>query len=302
MTDKKPSDAILCAGRLYCDLVFTGAPNMPSLGTETFCDGLSLHAGGGAFITGAAFSALGWNCALLSTLPAAPFDAVVAEDIARFHIDTSICAKADTDTAPQLTVAITGKDDRAFLSHKAGKALPNADLSKIAFKHLHIGELRSLIEHPDLIAKARDAGATISVDCGWDEALMAHGSSVAELLSQVDVFLPNETEFRHLTSSGLAECDLPLTVVKCGENGAKALYRGEWISEPTIQTEVVDTTGAGDAFNGGFLSGWLLNLPVFQCLKEGNRCGSASIQHPGGTGGLAQLHSDTTAPEARVGS
>ncbi|WP_371170862.1 carbohydrate kinase family protein [Aliiroseovarius sp. 2305UL8-7] len=292
------SDAILCAGRLYCDLVFTGAPNLPVVGTETFCDGLSLHAGGGAFITAAAFSALGWQTSLLATLPAAPFDTIVARDIDRFQIDVSRCSSAPAGASPQLTVAITNNDDRAFLSHKAGPALPNHGQLGGDFRHLHIGELRSLVEHPDLIAQAKQAGATVSVDCSWDNALLDQGSAMAELLSQVDVFLPNTLEYGRLACSGLRDTAGPLIVVKCGAEGARAYHGGAWIAEPAVPTAAIDTTGAGDAFNGGFLSAWLHGQPVEACLKQGNACGSAAVEHPGGTGGLSSL--SATLAEDRV--
>lgn len=298
MSAEATSNTILCAGRLYCDLIFTGAPNLPSMGTETFSDGLSLHAGGGAFITSAAFSALGWNAALLATLPASPFDSLVCDEIAAFGVNTNYCTPAPKGSAPQLTVAITGRDDRAFLSHKTGKALPDIKIPEGEFRHLHIGELRSLVEHPDLITKARDAGMTISVDCGWDAELLAQGRKMADLLSLIDIFLPNEVEYDHLLRSGLTEGSTPLTVVKCGGDGAKALEEGIWTHQPTLKTSVIDATGAGDAFNGGFLSSWLSGKPLDECLANGNQCGRYSVAHTGGTGGLLTLQSDLDAAQA----
>ena len=50
---------VLCVGRLYCDLIFTDLPRMPTAGTEVFAGGMGLHAGGGAAITAGHLSALG---------------------------------------------------------------------------------------------------------------------------------------------------------------------------------------------------------------------------------------------------
>ncbi|MEM7568109.1 MAG: hypothetical protein AAF321_12840, partial [Pseudomonadota bacterium] len=61
--------AVLCAGRLYCDLVFAGAPRLPTLGEEVFCEGLTLDAGGGAFITAAWLAALGRRATLFAIAP-----------------------------------------------------------------------------------------------------------------------------------------------------------------------------------------------------------------------------------------
>ncbi|NKB52194.1 MAG: carbohydrate kinase [Rhizobiaceae bacterium] len=292
MKETRSSDTVLCAGRLYCDLVFTGVPNLPVMGTETFAEDLSLHAGGGAFITAAAFSALGRKASLLATLPAAPFDSIVRTEIENSGVGINYCKAAARGAAPQLTVAITGKDDRAFLSNKSGEAMPDIDLTKGSFRHLHIGELRSLVEYPSLIEKARKADMTISLDCAWDAELLAQGSKLSSLLAKVDVFLPNDSEYSLLKQSGLVEGASSLTVVKCGREGARSLQQGKWTTSPAFPATVVDSTGAGDAFNGGFLTSWLSGKPVSDCLLDGNRCGHISVGQAGGTGGLAGLRSE----------
>lgn len=285
--------SILCAGRVYCDLVFTGAPALPSLGTEVFAEGLSLHVGGGAAITAATFAALGHSATLFATLPAAPFDTVVREDLAQLGVDTGPCGQG---MAAQITVAIPAQDDRAFLTHRAGPALPAA-LPSGPWRHLHIGELTTAQEHPSLIAAARDMGLTVSLDCSWDAATLAKGRDLAEVLSQVDVFLPNTAEFEALTRAGLPDGMAPLTVVKDGANGARAHTATGWTKGPTTAVPVVDATGAGDAFNGGFLAAWLDGAPLAVCLAQGNRCGAAAVRAPGGTGGLAHLKRAATAAQ-----
>ena len=69
--------------------------------------------------------------------------------------------------------------------------------------------------------------------------------------------MPNEAEFDRICASGLPEDSVPLTAVKCGAKGARARGRDGWIHQETKPVQVIDATGAGDAFNGGFLSGWL---------------------------------------------
>lgn len=83
---------VVCAGRLYCDLVFSGTGRLPTMGQEIFAEGLSLHAGGGAFITAAWLAALGRNADLVATLPAAPFEDTVRDQIARAGVGASGCA------------------------------------------------------------------------------------------------------------------------------------------------------------------------------------------------------------------
>ena len=293
MTSRPKS--VLCAGRLYCDLVFSGVPYLPEMGKEVFSENLSLHAGGGAFITAATLQSLGHPAALLATLPAAPFAEIALADIRATGIDARLCAKASGGASPQLTVAITGREDRAFLTHKTGVAMPETDLTKGSWSHLHIGELRSLVEHPHLVPQARAAGMTISLDCGWDDALLARGDEMEEIISQVDVFLPNQMEFDQLRASGMTAGTAETMVVKQGHIGARALQDGTWTDSEAHKVDVLDATGAGDTFNGGFLAAWLADASLRDCLAEGNRCGAVAVQKAGGIGGL-QLLQNQPAP------
>jgi len=276
--------SVACAGRLYCDLVFSGAGRLPALGQEIFADGLSLHAGGGAFITAAWLAALGRDANLIATLPAAPFEGAVRDQIEHAGVGAEGCTPAPAGTDPQITVALPLDGDRAFLTRRAGPALP-AGLSLKGVSHLHIGELHTLLEHPELITAARAEGITISLDCGWEDAIPPEAAS---LIAAIDIFLPNEGEAATLAAAGLGNV-APLTVVKCGADGARALLGGTETYIPTTPVPVVDATGAGDAFNAGFLDAWLEGNDLSICLAAGNRTGSAAVAALGGTGGISKL-------------
>ena len=289
MSSDAAKPAVLCAGRIYCDLVFTGVPRLPSLGSETFAEGISLHAGGGAFNTAAAFSVLGQTPALLGYLPAAPFDRPVLEEARALSLDMSLCATATDCTQPQVTVAMALGGDRAFLTHLSGEAVPYHNLSGSAcrdVRHLHIGELTTLRDAPWLASQARGSGWTVSLDCGWDDTLMQSGGELADRIASVDVFLPNDAEYAALKASGLPDNEDILTVVKSGRSGAFLIAGEQRIQCPALSVDVVDATGAGDAFNGGFLTGWLDGQDLFTCLENGNRCGASAVQFAGGTAGL----------------
>jgi sugar/nucleoside kinase (ribokinase family) len=287
---------VLCAGRVYCDLVFTDVPRLPTLGTETFAGGLGIHAGGGAFITAATLSALGQSSSLLSILPAAPFDTLITKELIANNVDIQHCVAAPQGDDPQITVAIATGIDRAFISRRVNSAIPRISSDDIRkYSHLHIGEIRTLTEHPELPLQAHAAGLTISLDCGWDDELMADPSGLEELIASVDIFLPNEMEADRLSKAGISITTAPLTVIKCGKKGVVLQSQTENISVPTTAVDVIDATGAGDAFNGGFIFEWLRETPLVKCLEVGNACGASAVQGVGGTGGLASL-CDISAP------
>ncbi len=283
MSQAAQSGSILCVGRLYCDLIFTGVPQFPSMGTEVFASGFGLHAGGGACITAAHLSRLGHRVGLGAFLPTAPFQDIVRDELVRAGLDLTLCRLPAPGSDPQLTVAISDNQDRAFLTHKCGEAFPDVsvdDLRRMAVTHVHIGELATLVEKPDIVGIARAAGASLSLDCGWDDSLTA--GDMAPALADIDLFLPNEAEARHLKEMGVPGCSQGLTVVKQGSKGATAYCGNSQISDPASRVDVVDTTGAGDAFNAGFLSAWLQGRPMPECLRAGNLQGAMAISQVGG--------------------
>jgi len=70
----------------------------------------------------------------------------------------------------------------------------------------------------------------------------------------------------------------PLVIVKRGAEGAIAGLDGGVVQVPAIPVEVVDTTGAGDCFNAGFLYGYLRGASLETCLRAGNICGGLSTR------------------------
>src|SRR5262249_60447547 len=74
------------------------------------------------------------------------------------------------------------------------------------------------------------------------------------------------------------------TVVKLGAEGCLTLDEGRPLAVPAFPTEPVDTTGAGDSFDAGFLHAWLSGRPLRECLLWGAACGSLSTRALGGTG------------------
>lgn len=274
---------VLSVGRLYCDLIFTDLPRMPTMGTEVYAGEFGVHAGGGAFITAAHLASLGHTSALAAMLPAQPFGGLLRDDLMRAGLDLGLCQTQSADQDPQVTVALVGENDRAFVTRRSGPALPPleaGDLRKIGAAHLHIGELATLVERPEIIDVARAAGATISLDCSWDDGLGA--DDISAVLPKVDLFLPNASEVQHLAEIGVPSELFPLTAIKQGAQGATVLTGGARIHLPAKPVHVVDPTGAGDAFNAGFVSAWLDGAPPEACLRAGNAQGARAIARRGG--------------------
>lgn len=296
--DHRPK-RVLSTGRLYCDLVMAGLSAPPAAGQEVYAEHLVIAAGGGAYITAAYLAALGRGAALASVIPAEPFAGPIAAELAQSGVDLSPCGFAAAGAEPQITVAMITGGDRAFVTRRSGPAMPDGLAALIAargFDHLHIGELASLVEQPDVVALAKAAGMTVSVDCAWDAEVLAR-DDLRPLLRDVDVFLPNASEAEALARHAPLQDYAPLVVVKQGGQGASALQGTARLHRPAVALEVVDTVGAGDAFNAGFLDRWLDGAALAACLDAGAHTAAIALARQGGARGLGRLARFRTAAE-----
>jgi len=286
-------DLVLSIGRLYCDIVFRGLSALPRLGEERFAQDVSIVPGGGGYITAAHLASLGTQAGLLARIGTDPLSGTLASALTESGVDLRWLERAP-EAGPQPTVVMVRDGERAFLSRRAGSARPttlDAALANPAARHLHIAEFATLAEIPDLIEIAKGAGLTVSLDPSWDDDWIRRPDLVARAAG-ADIFLPNAAEARAIT--GCEDLDragkrlarhFPMVVIKDGSHGARLFERGDAIVLPAPEGgPVLDTTGAGDAFNAGFLAAWLAGRAPKQALAEGIACGTLSVRSVGGAG------------------
>jgi sugar/nucleoside kinase (ribokinase family) len=142
---------------------------------------------------------------------------------------------------------------------------------------------------PELFAKLKDAGLTISLDPNDDPA-HTWDRSILEALKFVDVLMPNEREACRMTGEPVLERAVealremvPLLVIKRGAKGASAYTQDNEWNAPAERVKIVDAVGAGDSFNAGFLHGWIRGWDLDRALAFGNLAGAISTSMSGGT-------------------
>jgi sugar/nucleoside kinase (ribokinase family) len=65
--------------------------------------------------------------------------------------------------------------------------------------------------------------------------------------------------------------------------GCSSVVDGQWLNVPAYSVKAIDSTGAGDSFDAGFLHAWLREMPWIDCMRWGSACGSLSTRGIGGT-------------------
>ncbi|KQR29957.1 ribokinase [Rhizobium sp. Leaf155] len=282
--------AVISIGRIYCDLIFTGLEELPVLGRELFAGDLEIAAGGGAYIAAAHLTDIGRPAALLARLGNDALSSIIGEKMKDSGVELQFIDHSP-DAGPQVTVAAVVGQDRAFLTRRAGSALPSTLDDALAWKearHLHIAEFATLHEIPDLVSRAKDKGMSVSLDPSWDASLI-YDDGFLNSCAGVDVFLPNLEEAAAITSHEAPDAAIrklseafPTVALKVGGAGAWISSDGSIWHAPAHDVDVVDTTGAGDAFNAGFIDAWLEQLDPKRCLEAGITAGSRSVQVRGG--------------------
>jgi sugar/nucleoside kinase (ribokinase family) len=314
MTQASERDTdVYVIGDINPDILVIGGDVVPEFGqVEKYVGTIRLTVGGSSAITACGLARLGLRVAHGGVVGDDILGHAVLEALRDRGVDTSTVT-IDPAIPTGATVHLGTGDDRAMLTATGtidrlrAEDVPREILPHI--RHIHAGstaiqpKLRPGL--PDLYREARAAGVTSSFDTNWDPDRRWEG--IGPMLAATDVFLPNEREAALISgvmdpleaaqalvaladASGRDGAAGPLTVVvKLGADGALALRGDERLRVAADQVEVVDSTGAGDGFDAGFLYGFIEGRPLGECLALGVACGSLSVRAVGGVDGQATL-------------
>ena len=273
---------IILPGTYFCDLVFTGLSGMPSLGKEIFGNGFDILPGG-TFNTALALHRLGLRTGWAADFGNDFFSQIVLRAARREGLDGSLFRMHDFPLR-SVTASLSYPEDRAFISFMdpMEARLPAEEVRQYKPRCLLLPWLVYDEDAIRLIQLARQQGTFVYMDSQSNEATL-QDAGVVEAIRSVDVFAPNATEAQRLTGKGPVEEALaclaelaPLVLIKLGKDGVIARQGKQVVRAPAIKVAVVDTTGAGDCFNAGFLYGYLNGKPLEACLRYGNLCGGLS--------------------------
>ena len=281
---------VLVPGHYFCDVVFTGLPAFPAPGTEIYCDDVNVVPGG-VLNTVVAFKRLGVKVGWLGALGEDFFSRFIREWAELEGLDLSLVTR-QAQPLRRLTVSLSLSNDRAFVTYADTPPgvieLTRQRLDDTHFRHLHFSGLVVDERMPALLRECRARSIEVSMDCQHREQTLAQ-PLVREIISQLDMFLPNAVEAQRLTGKDsldeaatlLAEL-VPMLVIKDGAQGARCWWQGRCCHAPALPGDPVDTTGAGDVFNAAFIAAHLDGAAPEVCLRQGTVAGSLSTQGYGG--------------------
>ncbi len=300
-------------GDINPDILVIGDDAAPEFGqVEKLVENVRLTVGGSSAITACGLARLGLRVA---------HGGIVGDDLLGQAIRDALRAR-DVDVSnvavdpaiPTGATVILGKGDHRALLTATGtidrlraEDVPRAVLPRI--RHIHAGSTgiqpRLRPGLPQLFREARAVGATSSFDANWDPERRWEG--IVPILAAADIFFPNEREASLITGRddplaaahglvAMAEAEGrdpaagPLVVaLKLGAEGALVVRGDEALRLPASRVPVVDSTGAGDSFDAGFIRAFLDGRPLAEMLALAVACGTLSTRAVGGVEGQATL-------------
>ncbi len=294
---------VLCVGQLCADVLVRPVERL-DYGVDTIrVDGIDIRNGGDALNAALGLAKLGASVGFCGMIGAD----MLGDYLARVISDGGLNARglrrtAETGTCACL-VLINAQGERSFFYRGGSNDLfrrEDVDMSLVEEAGIvHVGGTYLLPRFDGagaarLFQEARAKGKLTSMDVTWDTT--GRWMRVIEpCLPHLDFFLPSIKEARQIAgrsdpveiAESLQDRGVGTVVIKLGEKGCYVKpVTGRGFRTPPFRTEIVDTTGAGDSFVAGFLSGVIRKWPLEDCASFACAVAALNIRKVGATGGI----------------
>ncbi|MEX1240520.1 MAG: carbohydrate kinase family protein [Cyclobacteriaceae bacterium] len=301
MSIKKPYD-VLVAGELNVDIILNHINKFPVVGKEVLAGHMTITLGSSSGIFASNLSVLGSNVAFAGMLARDHFGEDIVASLKSKGVHTEHILYT-TERGTGATIALSFDEDRAMITYPGSMTLFSIEHVSESLlrqsKHLHVSSIflstglkKDVCE---LFRMARSCGLTTSLDPQWDPE-ERWDIDFKSLLPHVDVFIPNESELRAITGKrDIQEAvnALPFShilIAKCGRDGAYLWNGKEHIHQRAFLNEtVVDSIGAGDSFDAGFVHQFIQGKSLKDCLEFAALTGAISTTRAGGTTAFESL-------------
>jgi sugar/nucleoside kinase (ribokinase family) len=303
MAEKKP---IVCLGILVADVIGKPVHSVPGPGSLALVDEMSLHCGGCAANAATALANLGLPVDVIGKVGDDPFGDFVIEELQHRGIGTSGVTRDSSNGTSASMVIVDPDGERRFIHYIGANAaftIEDIDFDLVsAAAVLHIGGslvLPGIDGQPtaEILKRAREAGVITFLDTVWDDT----GRWMALLepsLPYIDYFIPSLPEAREITghdspekvAQDLLDHGVGTVALKMGPDGCfvKSADHAS-LQLPAYDVEVVDATGAGDAFAAGFIAGIWQGWSLDKTARFASAVGAMCVTGVGAAGCVSSL-------------
>jgi len=285
---RKGMPSVLTVGDINADIM-AALSHYPEKGGEGLSEKAELHAGGSAANTAMVLARFGVDVGLLGRAGTDPLGEYVFHELERAGVDLRMVQRDPTAMTGTMFVAVMPDGERTMFGHRGA----NVNLTSVSLETAAWSDLRwvhvsgyALLKDPQRTTTLRvleyTAGrkTTVSLDVGVHAARQA-SDEVRRLLPRTNVLFQNLEEARALTGrtelgealKALLEKGVGTVAVKLGKEGCAVADGNETFRVPAFSVDAVDSTGAGDSFDAGFILGRQWGLGLRSSALLGNALG-----------------------------
>lgn len=296
---------ILCLGQFTADVVVRGIRELPEKGKSIFVDKIELHNGGCACNTAIDLAKLGISTGVIGKVGVDIFGDFILQLLSKHRIDIRGMTREDRINTSTSIVLVSPDGERSFLHYSGTNATLTVDdinfnlIQEAKILHVAAVYLLPALEGAPIakiLKRAKDFGVITSLDTAWN----AKGNWLEKIepaLSYTDYFLPNIEEAMMISGEGSLEkiakfflsYGVKVIALKMGEKGSFISTEKESYYIPAFKVNVVDTTGAGDAFVAGFLTGIIKGWDLRFTGLFANAVGACCVMESGASQGVRSL-------------
>lgn len=292
---------ILAVGDGCLDIILTGLDGR--LEEKQVLHGIAQHViPGGGFTTPIVLQRLGVKVTWAADFGNDTFSKFIINTVKNEGVDLRFSRHLKR-MVRRISVSLSTRQNRSFLSYEdASPLMPAAFLGLLRANARAVYMPGTKLDWLFLLGAriARLRKMTVIVDGNGSDKYRLDQNVVQQCLKFVDIFILNRDEALNITGEKKLENALrqlsafsQLVVIKDGANGAVFLHKDEFRHVPAIPVIAVDTTGAGDNFNAGFIAAWLKGISLEECVSWGNIIAGLSTTVLGGATkkiGLEDIH------------
>jgi len=293
---------VVVVGNFVADLIAKPITRMPEPGKLELVEHLEMHSGGCAVNTGAALGRLGVDVGVVGKVGSDVFGEFVLRQLQANGVKTDYVRQTDQAMTSMTWVMVNPAGERSFFHHiGANNLFCLEDVDPKAFQGAKIVHVAGELAMPafdgeptaQALRMAKEAGCFTAMDTSYD-GLGRWLRALEPCFAYTDLFIPSLEEAIQITGETeperiadfLFRYPIKIVCLKLGEQGCYIQTRESAVRVPAFQTPVVDTTGAGDSFVGGFLTGILRGWSLEVTGRFANAVGAQSVSAVGASTGI----------------
>lgn len=303
---------VTCVGILVADAIARTVNNLPDKGKLDLVDKIELYTGGCAASSAIDMAKLGLNVAIIGKIGNDGFGKFMAASLKDEKVNIDGLNIDDNVSTSSSVVTVDSNGERSFLHCLGANAeFTNNDINIDIIKNSKIVFIAGTMLMPkfdgeecaDFLKKAKELGCYTVLDTAWDSK-GRWMNILKPCMKYIDLFIPSIEEAIMLSGKEQPEeiADLFLSmgvktaVIKLGKKGCfiKDSSGVKYLLPTYTKIKAVDTTGAGDSFVAGFLTGITKGLSLLECGKLANAVGTHCVMAAGASTGIKSYDETVT--------